>query len=67
MSILQNLVVELVKNCDMNIKKDIVETAAHYEHCMHKGSKPIFHIEAFAAKFMFIYAKFLENSLAGLF
>ncbi|KAL0275376.1 UNVERIFIED_CONTAM: hypothetical protein PYX00_003237 [Menopon gallinae] len=65
--IFKNLLVELVKNCDMNIKKEIVETAAHYEHSMHKGSKAIFHIEAFAAKFMSIYAKFLENSLAGLF
>lgn len=65
--IFKSLLIELVKNCDMNIKMEIAEAAANYEHSMHKGSKVIFHIEAFVAKFMSIYAKYLENSIAGMF
>lgn len=58
---------ELVKNCDMGIKMEIAEAAAMYEHRMHLGSKLIFHLEAFVAKFMAIYSKYLENSIAGMF
>jgi replication factor C subunit 3/5 len=36
--------------------------AASYEHRMQGGSKPIFHLEAFAAKFMAVYKK---RSMAG--
>ncbi|KAK6641257.1 Subunit of heteropentameric Replication factor C (RF-C) [Polyplax serrata] len=65
--IFKGLLVELVKNCDMNIKMEIAEAAAYYEHLMHKGSKVIFHIEAFIAKFMLIYSKYLQNSVSDLF
>jgi len=51
----------------MTIKMEIAEAAAFYEHRMHLGSKLIFHLEAFVAKFMSIYAKYLETSIAGMF
>lgn len=35
--------------------------AAFYEHRMVTGSKEIFHLEAFVAKFMSIYKQFLIN------
>jgi replication factor C subunit 3/5 len=40
--------------------------AAYYEHRLCLGSKVIFHIEAFVAKFMAIYKLFLEESFANM-
>ncbi len=35
----------------------MLEEAARFEHRLQMGSKPIFHLEAFAAKVMAIYKK----------
>jgi hypothetical protein len=33
----------------------VAHWAAHYEHCIKLGSKPIVHLEAFVCKFMHLY------------
>lgn len=57
---------ELVSNCDGALKAEVTQMAAYYEHRMQLGSKPIFHLEAFTAKFMSIYKRFLEEGFADL-
>ncbi|XP_043257615.1 replication factor C subunit 3-like [Colletes gigas] len=63
--IFKGLLQECIKNCDLQLKIEIATVAAEYEHKMHKGSKPIFHLEAFIARFMLIYTKFIQSSLEG--
>lgn len=58
--IFKGLLQECIKNCDLQLKSEIVAVAAKYEHRMHRGSKAIFHLEAFVAKFMTIYKKFMN-------
>ena len=62
--ILKTLVRELMKNLDDELKKEIIEAAAFYEHRIALGSKEIFHLEAFIAKFMACYKRYL-NELFG--
>ena len=62
--ILKTLVRELIKNLDDELKKEIIEAAAFYEHRIALGSKEIFHLEAFIAKFMACYKRYL-NELFG--
>ena len=62
----QNLLLELVASCDGALKAEVTQLAAHYEHQLQLGSKAIFHLEAFTAKFMSIYKKFLEEGLADM-
>jgi replication factor C subunit 3/5 len=49
---LQKLTDALLNLLDNEIKLDVVQLAATYEHRCKVGSKEIFHIEAFIAKFM---------------
>ncbi|XP_076183254.1 replication factor C subunit RfC38 [Ptiloglossa arizonensis] len=63
--IFKGLLQECIKNCDLQLKIEIATVAAEYEHKMHRGSKPIFHLEAFVARFMAIYKKFIDSSLEG--
>ncbi|KAJ3216180.1 Replication factor C (RF-C) subunit [Dinochytrium kinnereticum] len=58
-TILKTLTAELVKNVDEGIVKDVMLLAAEYEHSMRLGNKAIFHLEAFVAKFMSVYKKYL--------
>lgn len=48
----------------MALKREVVELAAHYDFQMNQGSKAIFHLEAFVAKFMSIYKKFMDETCA---
>ena len=52
--ILKTLVLELLPTLDDSIKGQVVQWAAFYEHRIALGSKEIFHLEAFIAKFMAI-------------
>ncbi|XP_015177361.1 PREDICTED: replication factor C subunit 3 [Polistes dominula] len=61
--ILKGLLQECIKNCDFQLKSEIIFIAAEYEHRMLNGSKPIFHLEAFIARFMAVYKKFMDSSL----
>ncbi|XP_031833156.1 replication factor C subunit RfC38 [Nomia melanderi] len=63
--IFKGLLQECIKNCDLQLKIEIATVAAEYEHKMHRGSKAIFHLEAFVARFMAIYKKFIDSSLEG--
>ena len=54
---MQRLTVELLKKLDDSIKAPVLQEAARFEHRLQMGSKPIFHLEAFAAKVMAVYKK----------
>jgi replication factor C subunit 3/5 len=62
--ILKTLVRELIKNLDDGLKQEVMEWAAFYEHRISQGRKEIFHLEAFIAKFMALYKRYL-NELFG--
>ena len=59
--IIKCLTAELMKNVDDTLKHEIIQWAAFYEHRLCQGSKDIFHLEAFVAKFMSIYKLYLTN------
>jgi replication factor C subunit 3/5 len=60
--ILKTLVSQLLLNLDDALKQEVLEWAAFYEHRMATGgSKEIFHLEAFIAKYMAIYKKYLND------
>lgn len=61
--VLQGLLHELVSNCDGQLKAEVTQTAAFYEHRLQTGQKAIYHIEAFIAKFMALYKRFLEDGV----
>ncbi|XP_076763586.1 replication factor C subunit RfC38 [Xylocopa sonorina] len=63
--IFKGLLQECMKNCDLQLKIDIATAAAEHEHNMRMGSRAIFHLEAFVARFMVIYKKFIDSSLEG--
>lgn len=57
--ILETLTRELMKTLDDELKHEVAYWAAHYEHSLATGSKEIYHLEAFVAKFMSIYKRFM--------
>mmetsp|Transcript_18536 Transcript_18536/g.26087 ORF Transcript_18536/g.26087 Transcript_18536/m.26087 type:complete len:375 (+) Transcript_18536:128-1252(+) len=62
--ILKTLSLELLRNLDDSLKHEVMEAAAFYEHRISLGSKDIFHLEAFIAKFMSIYKRYLNEMFA---
>uniref|UniRef100_A0A3P9KX55 Replication factor C subunit 3 n=1 Tax=Oryzias latipes TaxID=8090 RepID=A0A3P9KX55_ORYLA len=64
--IMKGLVKELLSNCDGQLKAEVAHMAAYYEHRLQLGSKAIYHLEAFTAKFMAIYKKFMEDGLDAM-
>ncbi|WAQ99213.1 RFC3-like protein [Mya arenaria] len=61
---------ELLTHCipaDIIMKTEVIQTAAYYEHRLQLGQKAIYHLEAFVAKFMAIYKRFLEEGIADIF
>jgi len=64
--ILKTVTLELLRRCDDDLKGPLVDLAATYEHRMAGGgSKPIFHLEAFVAKFMSVFKQYLVNAFAA--
>jgi len=59
--ILRTLSRELMKQLDDQLKHEVAYWAAFYEQRLRAGSKEIFHLEAFVAKFMSLYKGFLVN------
>jgi len=57
--IIQSLTRELMKSLDDSLKHELAFWAAYYDHRIRIGSKDIFHLEAFVAKFMSIYKKWI--------
>ncbi|KAI4813806.1 hypothetical protein KUCAC02_003032 [Chaenocephalus aceratus] len=64
--IMKGLVTELLSNCDGQLKTEVAQMAAFYEHRLQLGNKAIYHLEAFVAKFMAIYKKFMEDGLDAM-
>lgn len=62
--IIRTLTRELCKSLDDGTKHELVHWAAHYEHRAQLGSKDVFHLEAFVAKFMAIYKRWLIQLFA---
>ena len=62
--ILKTLVHELTLRLDDSLKPEIFQWAAFYEHRVAQGGKEIFHLEAFIAKFMALYKKYLNDLFA---
>jgi len=57
--IIKKLTMGLLKHLDTSLKSDVIRWAAFYEHRIRMGTKAIYHLEAFVAKFMAIYKGFL--------
>ena len=56
--ILRFLVFALLRRVDAVLKVPVLDVAAFFDHRIQIGSKAIFHLEAFCAKFMAIYKQF---------
>lgn len=57
--VMQKLTVLLMAKLDSELKHEVIHWAAYYEHRLQAGSKAIFHLEAFIAKFMSVYKRFV--------
>ncbi|KAF2415413.1 putative DNA replication factor C subunit Rfc5 [Tothia fuscella] len=57
--VLKTLTFKLIVKVDDELKGEVVKWSAYYEHRIRMGSKVIFHLEAFTAKFMGIYERHL--------
>ena len=60
--LLRRLVRELNRRLDAELKHEMAKWAAHYEHRLQEGQKPIIHLEGFVAQFMATYKKYLISS-----
>jgi len=61
-TILKTLTFKLVAKIDDDLKPEVIKWSAFYEHRLKLGSKVIFHLEGFVAKFM----RILESYLMGI-
>jgi len=61
--VFRSIVSEILNHLDQELAPRVIQCAALYEHRMQKGSKPIMHLEAFAAKFMQMYKTYLSSML----
>ncbi|GAM21419.1 hypothetical protein SAMD00019534_045940, partial [Acytostelium subglobosum LB1] len=59
--IMKHVTLNILEKIDTQIKCEVIQWAAFYEHRIQIGTKPIFHLEAFLAKFMSIYKKFNKD------
>ncbi|KAM0787200.1 hypothetical protein ACM66B_006441 [Microbotryomycetes sp. NB124-2] len=57
--IVSTITKRLLERVDEDVKYEVANWAAFYEHRVKLGSKPIFHLEAFCAKIMSIYKQHL--------
>ncbi|KAK2072992.1 hypothetical protein P8C59_007307 [Phyllachora maydis] len=60
-TILKTLTFKLIPLIDDALKADLVKWSAFYEHRIKTGTKVIFHLEAFVAKFMRIFEMYLMS------
>jgi replication factor C subunit 3/5 len=59
--IFKRLLHTLLQDVDLSLIQPVTEAAAEYEARMQNGTKPIFHLEAFVAKFVCIYRDFFAE------
>ncbi|KAL9015173.1 MAG: hypothetical protein Q9173_000204 [Seirophora scorigena] len=57
-TILKTLTWKLIPKIDDALKADVIRWSAFYEHRLRLGSKHIFHLEAFVAKFMRVLERY---------
>lgn len=62
--ILTKLVSELMAKTDASLKAQTIAAAAECDFNLRRGSKAIFHLEAFVARFMSFYKKYLMEMFA---
>ncbi|MCJ1251002.1 Replication factor C (RF-C) subunit [Trapelia coarctata] len=62
-TILKTLTFKLIPMIDDALKADVIKWSAFYEHRIRLGSKHIFHLEAFVAKFMRILERYDPGGL----
>ncbi|KAJ5243360.1 DNA polymerase III clamp loader complex gamma/delta/delta subunit C-terminal [Penicillium citrinum] len=62
-TVLKTLTFKLVAGVDDALKPEVIKWSAFYEHRIKLGSKVIFHLEAFVAKFMRIYETYLMGMM----
>lgn len=60
-TILKTLTFKLLAMIDDGLKGDVIKWSAFYEHRIKTGTKVIFHLEAFVAKFMRIFEMYLMS------
>ena len=60
-TILKTLTFKLVPLIDDALKADVIKWSAFFEHRIKTGTKVIFHLEAFVAKFMRIFETYLMS------
>ncbi|KAI1447369.1 P-loop containing nucleoside triphosphate hydrolase protein [Annulohypoxylon stygium] len=60
-TILKTLTFKLIVNIDDDLKSEVIKWSAFYEHRIRMGSKVIFHLEAFVAKYMRIIEMYLMS------
>lgn len=58
-TILKTLTFKLIPKIDEALKSEVIKWSAIFEHRIKTGSKVIFHLEAFVAKFMRILEIYL--------
>jgi len=56
--IIKSVMMDLMSSIDDDIKFEAIHWAAYHENKLQKGSKPIFHIEAFISRMMLLYKRF---------
>ena len=50
----------MIPKTDDALKPEVIKWAAFYEHRCKMGSKQIFHLEAFVAKYMRLYERYAQ-------
>ena len=60
--IMRTLTQALLRKIPPQVRHEAVHHAAFYEQRMQGGSKPIFHLEAYVAKFMSVYKKHVMSA-----
>lgn len=63
--LLRTIVAKLLPRLDEDVKPAVAAAAALYDGRMAEGSKPVFHIEAFLARFMVEYRSWMVRMEAG--
>lgn len=60
-TILKTLTFKLLAMIDDGLKGEVIQWSAFYEHRIRTGTKVIFHLEAFVAKFMRVFEMYLMS------
>ena len=59
-TIIKTLTWKLIPMTEDALKPEVIKWATYYEHRCKMGSKQIFHLEAFVAKYMRLYERYVK-------